>query len=339
MNGKRLRTWRVQHKQTQAGLAQLLGVSQKCISTWETTSKSIPSWAQERLNGQLNGKGDEGKISPIYSWAPAVFEALRRHVAKQAKEVFVRAIISPSETEPNKFADFVGEVRFVDLVLAEQILYHDHVRDSGVNEGAGGTNLVLGGTNMMPESMENIETTNKDEKKNQREVVIRQGEGALLVEARDKDDHVIQTRELGTISARLDEDLTVRGPKYLAYEIRNADADSPVSVFIRSKRGYSLSSRDSVGYAYYAEGDFLVERIHLQVEFKAGLIPEPMTPTARAQLIRRTSLRPTSSDSNLPEPTKAPGEHDGSLIYTFGPLLRPKSGFLYSLVWRKLVAT
>jgi hypothetical protein len=195
-----------------------------------------------------------------------------------------------------------------------------------VEEGAEAANLVLGGSKAMPESMEG-----------KREVVIRQGEGALLVEARDKDHHqVIQTSELGTVSARLNEDPTVRNPRYLAYEIKNAEDDRPVSVFLRSKRGFSLTSRDSIGYAYYAEGDFLVEQIRLEVEFTGGLTPEPNPPIARAQLIRRTSVRPNSTDRNLPEPTKVVGEQTGSTIYRFGPLLRPKSGFLYSLVWRKL---
>jgi transcriptional regulator with XRE-family HTH domain len=324
MKGSKLRSWRVRQEKTQTALAELLGVSQKRISTWETSNDPLPAWVEARIKEAIHG--GRGEVSTTHSWPPFVFKELRRHTVKQANEVFVRAIITPSETEPNKFADFVGEVRFSGLTLRGQILYHDHIRDSGVEEGTETPNLVLGGSKAMPESMEGEE-----------EVAIRQGDGALLVKARDKnDEHVIQTSELGTVSARLDEDLTVRNPQYLAYEIKKADADTPVKVFLRSIRGFSLMSRDSIGYAYYAEGDFLVEQVRLEVEFKEGLTPEPDPPISRAQLIRRTSVRPDSTDRNLPEPTRVHNEQTGSTVYKFGPLLRPKSGFLYSLVWRKL---
>jgi transcriptional regulator with XRE-family HTH domain len=107
--------WRVQHKKTQAALAEMLGVSQKGVSTWETSKDPVPPWVQARLKETLNG--GRGEVSATYSWPPSMFEELRRHTVKQAKEVLVRAIIAPSEAEPNKFADFVGEVRFSGLTL------------------------------------------------------------------------------------------------------------------------------------------------------------------------------------------------------------------------------
>jgi hypothetical protein len=181
----------------------------------------------------------------------------------------------------------------------------------------------MGGSDAMSESMEG-----------KYEVVIRQGEGALVVDRHGKDNQpVFQTIELGTVSARLNEDSTVRNPQYLAYEIRKAETDTPVSVFLRSKHGFNLTRRDSIGYAYYAEGDFLVEQIRLEVEFRGGLTPEPNPPIARAQLIRRTSLRPDSTDTDrdLAAPTKVHDEQTARSSTNSVPCSDPKVDFF--TVW------
>lgn len=185
--------------------------------------------------------------------------------------------------------------------------------------------------------MESARLPSSDSPDHDEELVIRQGDGALTVAARDGDHgHIVQLREFGTVRARLSEDQSVRSPHHLAYEIWNADPIDPVSVFMRSTQGFNVATMDAVGYAHYCDADFLVERIGIEVEFRGGLVPFPDPPNARAQLIRRTNVRPNSLASDFPKPLRIVDLKNNTLRYRFGPLLRPKGGYVYSLVWGKL---
>ena len=42
MSGEELRAWRIKHDLSQAELAELLGVSQRAISHWESEQRPIP---------------------------------------------------------------------------------------------------------------------------------------------------------------------------------------------------------------------------------------------------------------------------------------------------------
>jgi transcriptional regulator with XRE-family HTH domain len=344
MKADMFKAWRARNNKSQSVVAQTIGVSQKKVSNWENGIESIPPWIEERLNEADTTKGEH---SASHSWSPAIFESLRRQALKHAKEVTMRAVISPSDSSPD-FADYAAEIQFSQLTLNGHRLYLDHIRDPGDRrdilpssggfqrpEGdAGFRALILGGSDL-------IEHDRLPSKQNashpDEEIVIRQGDGALVVAARDKDHgHIIQMREIGAVRARLQEDQRVRFSHHLAYEIWDADPDDPVSVFMRSSQGFNVANIDAVGYAHYSDADFSVERVRLEVEFRGGLVPVPDPPNARAQLIRRTSVRPNSLAPDFPKPTKSKGREENTLIYRFGPLLRPKGGFLYSLVWAKL---
>lgn len=227
------------HARAMASRAAPVFASQSAISSsalLRCLYARLPEWVEERLKEEL---AEKSEVSGAYSWPPSLFNELKRHASKQAKEVTCRAIISPSSN--GNFADFVGEVKFSGLALRGQTLHHDHVRDPGTDDPKM-PSLVLGGTPVLEGSFDLAAD---------REVAIRQGDGALLIEKRDKDHHVIQLREFGTVSARIEENQNVYSPQHLAYEIKSADADIPVSVFLRSKQGFSLNTRDAVGYVYY----------------------------------------------------------------------------------------
>jgi transcriptional regulator with XRE-family HTH domain len=332
MTGEELKAWRRRHQYTQSALGDKLGVSQKAVSVWEKNIHgTLPVWVESRLQ---NGQRESGEISDTHSWPVSIFEALQKHALKTAKEVGVSAIISPSEKDPERFADFAAEIRFSELRIPDGLgLYLDHIRDAGDDRSAGmdqslPLTLVLGGSKLIGNSTVTTEEGLK-------EVAIRQGDSSLLVGGRttDSSQHITKLINHGpTARARLIENDILRAPNCVAYEIRDADDRDPVSVFIRSDCGYNLSKTDAVGFTYYTEADFLIERIKLQVEFKNGLVPEPDPPQARAQLIRRTSVRPNNLSSGFPLPKKETLQ-EGTTRYTFGPLLRPKGGYLYSLVW------
>ena len=109
-----------------------------------------------------------------------------------------------------------------------------------------------------------------------------------------------------------------------------------MTVYVRSDEGFNTATSDAVNFTYYTEADFIVERIRLEVEFRDGLVPSPDPPSARAQLIRRTTLRPNNPQATFPNPTKSKGSTANSVRYTFGPLLRPNGGYLYSLAWQSI---
>jgi transcriptional regulator with XRE-family HTH domain len=344
MNGAAFKQWRLRKGYSQAKVAGDLGVSQRAISDWEKyATKLLPKDVERRLGIDNH---DPEEISETHSWPTPLFRELRRYALKSAKEVTVKAVISPSTTEPQCFADFAAEIRFTELRIPEGLgLYLDHIRDPGDDRSPYLThestersdtdptfNLVLGGSKLVPNSIE-IAPDGKI-----REVVIRQGAGALLVGERtnDRAQHVIKLIDHGAVRARLIEDQSPRIPNFIAYEIRDADDREPVSIFIRSDSGYNLSKSDTIGFAYYTEADFLVEAIRIEVDFLGGLLPYPDPPSARAQLIRRTSLRSNSLNSNFALPHKQFLKDPDAVRYTFGPLVRPKGGYLYSLAWAQI---
>ncbi|MBV8213399.1 MAG: helix-turn-helix transcriptional regulator [Verrucomicrobia bacterium] len=344
-NGADLKLWRKSKGYSQAKVAKDLGVSQRAVSNWEeNATKALPREVEHRLGIEDNALA--GEISETHSWPSSLFRELRRHALKSAKEVAVKAVLAPSRAEPQRFADFAAEIRFTALKIPDGLgLYLDHVRDPGddrspylSSHGVENSDqdpnfsLVLGGSEqLIPGSTESSGGVTM-------EVVVRQGTGALLVGERtnERAQYVTKLIEHGTVRARLIEDQSACVPNFLAYEIRNADDRDPVSVFIHSDRGFNLSKSDAVGFAYYTEADFLVETIKIEVEFLGGLIPDPDPPSAHAQLIRRASLRPSSLSSSFALPQKEVLKDKNSVRYTFGPLLRPKGGFHYSLVWAKL---
>jgi transcriptional regulator with XRE-family HTH domain len=123
------------------------------------------------------------------------------------------------------------------------------------------------------------------------------------------------------------------GPQAVAYEIYNADRLDDITVHLSAKRGFRLDDFDAIGFPLY--GDFVLERLMLNVQFK-GLIPEPDPPTAQLYLIRRTAFRsrPSGLSSDLDPPVRE--EREDGLHYSFGPLLRPRSGYSYCLTWANL---
>jgi hypothetical protein len=127
-----------------------LGVSQKLVSNWESGQRPIPEW----VNNELKKDGIErGSVSEKYSWPSILFRELRQHAAKQARKVTVRAVISPSSANPKGFADFAAEIKFDGLVLNGQTLYADHIRSAGSTDNGQTVNLVLGGSDLISDSM------------------------------------------------------------------------------------------------------------------------------------------------------------------------------------------
>jgi len=51
--GKRLKEWRVKKRLTQKELANVLGVTQQAIASWERERTEIPLWALKKLKEEF----------------------------------------------------------------------------------------------------------------------------------------------------------------------------------------------------------------------------------------------------------------------------------------------
>ena len=128
----------------------------------------------------------------------------------------------------------------------------------------------------------------------------------------------------------IDQDIRTNvGPHAVGYELYNADANDKISVELHADRGLRLDDLDAVGFPLY--GDLVVERLMVKAHF-VDLRPDP-APVSQVYLLRRTAFRsrPSGLGSDL-EPPVTDEDKDG-LVYTFGPLLRPRSGYGYCLTW------
>jgi hypothetical protein len=293
---------------SQDGMAALLGTSQKHVSLMESDKIEIP----ELMASAIKRGIDDVIVDDRFSLPYDIHEYFWTKARNRAGALTVSAWIYPS-TDVG-FAHARVELKFEAL----ETLSED------TNSGGGLILDVMGnpyGPGMKPSAM-----------------VLRWPEGDeayLPIEIRGERPGCIASR------ARCEEyneheQKNQRPLNKLAYLLSFADREE-VIVNLFSSNGYSLTALDTIGFPLYP--DFVLERISFRVHmYSLACVPE--RPVFTPFLIRRVDERAVpvrlASGRSRKQATKLEGSmHD--VHYTFGPILRPAPGYIYSISWDSLV--
>lgn len=124
----------------------------------------------------------------------------------------------------------------------------------------------------------------------------------------------------------------------LAYVVSNADGEEDVVLNFSSNNGYKLEDLDTIGFPLYP--DFVLERISFRLHLCSLTCPTGQ-PIFTPFLIRRADERAVpiklSSPGSIKYRANEKTDSTQEVLFTFGPLLRPVPGYIYSISWEKLI--
>ena len=329
MTGEELKFLREYLGMSQMEFAEKLGKSQKTVSLWES-SESVPikSEREEFLKTMLRERRPDDTdrldhlplISKEYSWNEKIFDLLRKDWSNKGRpminKVIVKSTISPVREKKidgvpvpadqmKIFTDCTVDIEYIGLEMdSNRSLFLDHL---GNEEGPF--------SKIPPQSvLTTQEAGQRTTGKHKRELVpVPLG---LTVEA-------------SPALCELDKNVkTEIGPHAAAYELSGVNKFYPIKVNMDVKYGLKRRSTGFIGFPVYA--DILIHLLYIEVSFTDGLQPENGVVFPKALVVRRTKFKPENLASDFPERIGETGK-DNSLVYRFGPLVRPRAGYFYCL--------
>jgi len=329
MTGEELKFLREYLGMSQTEFAEKLGKSQKTVSLWES-SDSVPlkrdieeflkHLLREKRPDETERLGHLPLISREYSWNEKIYDLLRKDWADRGRplidKVIVKSTIRPvRETQidgisvpPEKrkeFADCSVDIEYIGFEMdSNRSLFLDHL---GNEEGPF--------SKMPPPSL------------------LTTGEAGPEPAAESKRDPVpvplAVTIDAAPALCELDKNVTREiGPHAVAYELSGVNKFYPINVNMDVMYGLKRRSTGFIGFPVYA--DILIHLLYIEVRFTDGLQPENSVVFPKALVVRRTKFKPENLASDFPERKGEIGD-DGSLVYRFGPLVRPRGGYFYCL--------
>ncbi len=329
MTGEELKFLREYLGMSQMEFAEKLGKSQKTISLWESSdSVPIKSEIEEFLKRMLREKRPDETdrldhlplISREYSWGEKIFEMLRKDWSDKGRpiinKVIVKSTIRPVREKKidgvpvppdqmKKFADCTVDIEYIGLEMdSNRSLFLDHL---GNEEGPF--------SKVPPQSV----LTTKEEGPGHADQFKRELVPVPLG----------ITIEAAPALCELDKNVKREiGPHAAAYELSGVNKFYPIKVNMDVMYGLKRSSTGFIGFPVYA--DILIHLLYIEVRFTDGLQPENTVVFPKALVVRRTKFKPEDLASDFPERKGEIGEGN-SLVYRFGPLVRPRGGYFYCL--------
>jgi transcriptional regulator with XRE-family HTH domain len=329
MTGEELKFLREYLGMSQMEFAEKLGKSQKTISLWESSDNvPIKSDTEEYLKSILRERRPDDTdrldhlplISKEYSWSEKIFDLLRKDWTDRGRpiinKIIVKSTISPvRETtisgmsvppeQIKTFADCTVDIEYIGCEMdSNRSLFLDHL---GNEEGP--FSKVPAQTVLT--TREDVPAPSGERKRELVPVPI-----GVTIEA---------TPALCELDKNVNREI---GPHAVAYELSGVNKFYPIKVNLDVTYGLKRSSTGFIGFPVYA--DILIHLLYIEVRFTDGLQPENGVVFPKALVVRRTKFKPENLASDFPERKGEIGEGN-SLMYRFGPLVRPRGGYFYCL--------
>ena len=135
MTGKELKIARIRLDLTQAGLADLLGISTRTIHTLENTDQRLEKKYTQLIHRSLqlvpkdlSFRRKSLVLSDAVSWPGDAYLNLARSVGRRIRHIQCEVVISPNRTAPKSLADVNYRVSYRGIELAEgHTLVIDHL--------------------------------------------------------------------------------------------------------------------------------------------------------------------------------------------------------------------